>query len=173
MLMTRQGDEKLQFIDHSDCSSRPTLTTIRRNRQGFSKLPGYGFDGVLLYDVCNNHTLQGHKMDIRQIDEGYAVTGQISPDDVRDIAAEGYQAIICNRPDGESPDQPDFAEVAKVAEKAGIPIYYVPVVSGQLTQDDVDAMASALEASEGPVLAYCRSGARSTNIYGIVQQQKG
>jgi uncharacterized protein (TIGR01244 family) len=112
-------------------------------------------------------------MDIRQIDEGFAVTGQISPDDVRDIAAEGYQAIICNRPDGESPDQPDFAEIAKVAEKTGIPIYYVPVVSGQLTQDDVDAMAAALDTSEGPVLAYCRSGARSTNIYGIVQQQKG
>lgn len=112
-------------------------------------------------------------MDIRQIDEGFAVTGQISPDDVRDIAAAGYQALICNRPDGESADQPEFAEIAKVAEKAGIPIYYVPVVSGQLTQDDVDAMAAALEEAEGPVLAYCRSGARSTNIYGIVQQQKG
>eukprot|EP01133_Synstelium_polycarpum_P025951 gene25951-31161_t len=106
-------------------------------------------------------------MDIRQIDEGFAVTGQISPDDVRDIAAAGYQTLICNRPDGESPDQPEFAEIAKVAEKAGIPIYYVPVVSGQLTQDDVDAMAAALEEADGPVLAYCRSGARSTNIYGI------
>jgi uncharacterized protein (TIGR01244 family) len=112
-------------------------------------------------------------MDIRQIDDRYAVTGQIAPDEVRDIVAAGYQAIICNRPDGESPDQPDFAEIAQVAEKAGIPVYYVPVVSGQLTQDDVDAMASALDKADGPVLAYCRSGARSTNIYGIVQQQKG
>ncbi|MEI4481667.1 MULTISPECIES: TIGR01244 family sulfur transferase [Phyllobacterium] len=112
-------------------------------------------------------------MDIRQIDDRYAVTGQISPDDVRDIVAAGYGALICNRPDGESPDQPDFAEIAKVAEKAGIPVYYVPIIAGQLTQDDVDAMASALEQAEGPVLAYCRSGARSTNIYGIVQQQKG
>ncbi|UXN61049.1 TIGR01244 family sulfur transferase [Phyllobacterium zundukense] len=112
-------------------------------------------------------------MDIRQIDEDFAVTGQISPDDVRDIVAAGYQALICNRPDGESPDQPDFAEISQVAEKAGIPIYYVPVISGQLTQDDVDAMAAALDEASGPVLAYCRSGARSTNIYGIVQQRKG
>jgi uncharacterized protein (TIGR01244 family) len=111
-------------------------------------------------------------MDIRQIDEGFAVTGQVSPDDVRDIAAAGYHTLICNRPDGESPDQPEFAEIARVAEKAGIPIYYVPVVSGQLTQDDVDAMAAALDEAERPVLAYCRSGARSTNLYGIVQQQK-
>lgn len=43
-------------------------------------------------------------MDIRQIDDRYAVTGQIAPDEVRDIVAAGYQAIICNRPDGESPD---------------------------------------------------------------------
>ena len=112
-------------------------------------------------------------MDIRQIDDNYSVTGQISPDDVRDIAAAGYQAVICNRPNGESPDQPDFAEIAAVAEKAGIQVFYVPVVSGQLTQDDVDAMASALEEADTPVLAFCRSGARSANIYGIVQQQKG
>ncbi|WP_027230182.1 TIGR01244 family sulfur transferase [Phyllobacterium sp. UNC302MFCol5.2] len=111
-------------------------------------------------------------MDIRQIDEGYAVSGQISPDDVRDLAAAGYHTIICNRPDGESADQPNFAEIKNVAEKAGIAIYYVPVVAGQLTQDDVDGMARALDEAEGPVLAYCRSGARSTNIYGIVQQQK-
>ncbi|PWL18705.1 TIGR01244 family phosphatase [Falsochrobactrum shanghaiense] len=112
-------------------------------------------------------------MDIRQIDENYSVAGQINPDDVRDIAAEGFQAIICNRPDGEGgADQPDFAEIARVAEKAGLKTYYVPVAGGQLTQDDVDAMRAALDEAEGPVLAYCRSGTRSTNIYGIVQSQK-
>ncbi|GAB1581022.1 TIGR01244 family sulfur transferase [Phyllobacterium phragmitis] len=111
-------------------------------------------------------------MDIRQIDENFSVTGQIAPDDIRDIVAAGYQTLICNRPDNEAPDQPAFAEIASVAEKAGIPVHYVPVVSGMLTQDDVDAMAAALENAEGPILAYCRSGARSTNIYGIVQQQK-
>lgn len=113
------------------------------------------------------------KMDIRQIDDNYSVSGQISPDDVRDIAAEGFQTIICNRPDDEGgPEQPDFAEIARVAEKAGLATYYIPVVGGQLTQDDVDAMAAALDEAEGPVFAYCRSGARSTNIYGIVQSQK-
>lgn len=112
-------------------------------------------------------------MDIRQIDDNYSVTGQISPDDVRDIAAEGFQTIICNRPDGEGgDDQPSFAEVAKVAEKAGIKTYYIPVIGGQPTQENVDEMASALAEAEGPILAYCRSGARSTNIYGIVQSQK-
>lgn len=112
-------------------------------------------------------------MDIRPIDDHFSVSGQISPDDIRDIAAEGFSTVICNRPDGEGgPDQPSFADVARVAEKAGIKAFYVPVIAGSLTQDDVDAMAKALDEAEGDVLAYCRSGARSTNIYGIVQQQK-
>ncbi|MBB5700867.1 sulfide:quinone oxidoreductase [Ochrobactrum daejeonense] len=112
-------------------------------------------------------------MDIRQIDDNYSVTGQIEPDDVRDIAAEGFRTIICNRPDHEGgPDQPEFAEITRVAEKAGLATYYVPVVGGHLTQENVDAMTAALEEAEGPILAYCRSGARSTNIYGIAQSQK-
>ncbi|WP_420959598.1 TIGR01244 family sulfur transferase [Brucella sp. IR073] len=112
-------------------------------------------------------------MDIREIDDTFSVTGQIYPDDVRDIAAAGFRTLICNRPDDESPDQPAFAEIASVAEKAGIPVHYIPVVPGGLTQDDVDAMAAALAEAEGPVLAYCRSGARSTNIYGLARQQMG
>ncbi|MBN9046758.1 MAG: TIGR01244 family phosphatase [Rhizobiales bacterium] len=112
-------------------------------------------------------------MDIRQIDENFSVSGQIAPDDVRDIAAEGFRTIVCNRPDGEGgPDQPDFAEVARVAEKAGLAAYHIPVVGGQLTQEDVSAMADVLEKAEGPILAYCRSGARSTNIYGLARQQR-
>ncbi len=74
-------------------------------------------------------------MEIRQIDDNYSVTGQINPDDVRDIAAEGFQTIICNRPDGEGgEEQPDFEEIARVAEKAGLAAYYIPAVGGQLTR---------------------------------------
>lgn len=112
-------------------------------------------------------------MDIRPIDDNYSVSGQITPDDIRDIAAEGFTTLICNRPDGEGgEDQPDFAEIARVAEKVGIKAFYVPVIGGALTQENVDAHAEILAEAEGPVLAYCRSGARSTNIYGLAQQLK-
>ncbi len=51
-------------------------------------------------------------MDIRQIDDNYSVSGQIEPDDVRDIAAEGFRTIICNRPDGEGgPSSPNSAKL--------------------------------------------------------------
>lgn len=109
-------------------------------------------------------------MDIRQIDENYSVTGQISPDDISDIAARGFQMVICHRPDGEGGAvQPDFAEIAKAAEKAGITAIHVPFSGGMLTQADVDAMAEALSKAEGAVLGYCRSGARSAQIYSITR----
>ncbi|MBB6260406.1 uncharacterized protein (TIGR01244 family) [Paenochrobactrum gallinarii] len=109
-------------------------------------------------------------MDIRQIDEIYSVTGQISPDDIRDLAAQGFQMVICHRPDGEGgADQPNFAEIAKVAEKVGIAAVHVPFSGGMLTQEDVDAMAEALAKAEGPVLGFCRSGARSAQIYSITR----
>ncbi|MGU3574613.1 TIGR01244 family sulfur transferase [Brucellaceae bacterium C25G] len=109
-------------------------------------------------------------MDIRQIDDFYSVSGQISPDDIRDIAAQGFQTLICHRPDGEGgAEQANFAEIAKVAEKVGITTVHIPFSGGMLTQEDVDAMADALAKAEGPVLGFCRSGARSTQIYSIVR----
>ena len=50
---------------------------------------------------------------------------------------------------------------------------YIPVVSGSITGEDVAAQAAALQQLKGPVFAYCRSGARSTNLYGMVQQGQG
>lgn len=110
-------------------------------------------------------------MNFRQIDDGVAVAGQITPADTADIAAAGFRSIICNRPDGEEAGQPTYAEVAAAAGKAGLTISFVPVRSGGMTVDDVEKMAAALEASERPLLAYCRSGARSANIYGLALQR--
>jgi uncharacterized protein (TIGR01244 family) len=109
-------------------------------------------------------------MDIRQITDDYAVSGQISQADIAEIKAAGYRSVICHRPDGEQPDQPTASEIGKAAQDAGLGFRHVPVVSGAMTQDDVDAMAEALKELEGPVFAYCRSGARSTKIYLAARQ---
>lgn len=111
-------------------------------------------------------------MEIRPIDDNFSVTGQMNPEDISAIAAEGYKTLICNRPDHESDGQPDYATIAKTAEDAGLKTYFIPVVGGQMTQANVDDMAAALADAPMPVLAYCRSGTRCTNLYGIVQQQK-
>jgi len=111
-------------------------------------------------------------MEYRQITEDYAVAGQIQPEDVGAIKAAGFRSVICNRPDNEQPGQPSHDAIKSAVEAAGLAFRYIPVVSGQITPEDVADQASALDELEGPVLAFCRSGARCTNLYALVQERK-
>ncbi|MEZ5922799.1 MAG: TIGR01244 family sulfur transferase [Hyphomicrobiaceae bacterium] len=99
----------------------------------------------------------------------FSVSGQISVSDVADLAAQGFRSLICNRPDGEQAGQPSFRDIAEAAKAAGLEAVYVPVVSGRMTAVDVDAFRAALAKLPAPVLAYCRSGTRSLNIYSVAR----
>ena len=112
-------------------------------------------------------------MEYRQISEDYSVSGQIQPQDIAAIKDAGFKSVICNRPDNEQPGQPSADSVKAAAEAAGLAFRYIPVISGQITMDNVEDQAEALDELEGPVFAYCRSGARCTNLYGLIQQQRG
>jgi uncharacterized protein (TIGR01244 family) len=112
-------------------------------------------------------------MDYRQISEDYSVAGQIEPQDVAAIKQAGFKSVICNRPDDEQPGQTSASQVQQAAEAAGLAFRYIPVISGQITAANVTDQAAALDELEGPVFAYCRSGARCTNLYMLVQQNKG
>jgi len=104
-------------------------------------------------------------MDIRTIDDEYAVTGQISVDDLKAIKAMGFKSVVCHRPDGETPDQPTFAEIRKAAEAEGLEIRQIPVHSTGVSPDNVTAMVDALDEMPRPMLGFCRSGNRSGAIY--------
>ena len=106
----------------------------------------------------------------KKLDESVSVSPQISTDDLPAIAAQGFKSIICNRPDGESADQTPYAMIETAARKAGLPFRNIPVVSGAITMDDVVAMKQAIAELPKPIYAYCRSGARCTNLYMMVQQ---
>jgi uncharacterized protein (TIGR01244 family) len=111
-------------------------------------------------------------MEIRTIADGFSVTGQISTDDVKTIAEAGYKTLISNRPDSEGGAVP-HDDIRKAAEAEGLKFVYIPVVSGAITPENVSDMAAALDEADAPVLAYCRSGGRCTNLFGLVQQTKG
>ena len=111
-------------------------------------------------------------MEYRQISETYSVAGQIEPEDVALIKQAGFKSVICNRPDDEQPGQTPADAVKAAAEEAGMEFRYIPVISGQITAANVQDQAVALDEMEGPVFAYCRSGARCTNLYALVQQNK-
>ena len=96
-----------------------------------------------------------------------AVSPQLTLEDVRKAADEGYRSIICNRPDGEEPSQPTAQTISAAAASLGLQFRHIPVVSGKITDEDVSAMEAALTAMNGPVLAYCRTGTRSANLWAL------
>ncbi|MGL4491009.1 MAG: TIGR01244 family sulfur transferase [Rhizobiaceae bacterium] len=106
-------------------------------------------------------------MDIRAVDENYSVAGQIEVEDIAVIAAAGFKTLMCHRPDEESFGQPAHAGIFAAAKAKGMTCHFIPVTSAGLTHENVDAMKLALSDAERPILAYCRSGARSTMIYQI------
>lgn len=110
-------------------------------------------------------------MEYRTVTDDYAVSGQIAAEDIASIKAAGYRSIICNRPDDEQPGQPTAQEIAVAAAAADLIFRHIPFTSGQMTEDDVAKMVEALDEIPGPVFAYCRSGARSTNIYMAAKEQ--
>lgn len=110
---------------------------------------------------------------IRPIDEHIAVAPQITVDMLPALAAAGFTAIINNRPDGEDAGQPDGAEIAAAAAAAGLRYTAIPVTHAGFSGNQVDAMVAALEAAGGPVLAYCRSGTRSCNLWALARARSG
>jgi uncharacterized protein (TIGR01244 family) len=104
-------------------------------------------------------------MEIRRLNEGFGVSDQITPADLPRIAELGFKAVICNRPDGEGADQPAFEMVADSAQRVGLEAAYVPVAPTGVTADDRHEFARQLQALPKPVLAYCRSGNRSSILW--------
>mgnify|MGYP000098932553 CR=1 FL=1 len=101
----------------------------------------------------------------------FGTLGQIDPSHLAEIAKQGYKSVINNRPDFEGgPDQPINAEIQAQAEALGLSYAFLPVIPGAFTQEQVVEMARLLKTMPGPVLAFCRSGARSTNLYHLAMQ---
>jgi uncharacterized protein (TIGR01244 family) len=110
---------------------------------------------------------------IRPIDDTIAVAPQIAPADMPAIAAAGFVAVVNNRPDDEEPGQPTGADIRAAAEAAGLRYVAIPVTHAGFSSPQVTAMIDALAAAGGPVLAYCRSGTRSCNLWALAQAGLG
>lgn len=113
---------------------------------------------------------QGERvLDIRKINDRVSVSGQILPSDIETIKQAGFVSIINNRPDGEAPDQPAGADIAAAAKAAGLGYYEIPMGREGVTPDMVAATRAAMDESDGPVFAFCRSGTRSTTLWALSQ----
>ena len=106
------------------------------------------------------------------LDANTFVAGQIAPHNLPEIAGAGVATIVNNRPDHEEPGQPTTAEIRAAAEAAGLDYRDIPV-AGAISDTQIEAMAQALEAVDGKLLAFCRSGTRSTYLWALARASRG
>jgi len=111
-------------------------------------------------------------MEIKTINAEISVAPQITPDEVQKLADQGFRALICNRPDGEAADQPNFSEIEAAAKKAGLEIRNLPVVSGKVSDQDAADFGAAMQELPRPILAYCRTGTRSATLWSLSQANR-
>jgi len=102
-----------------------------------------------------------------------SVTSQLAANDLESVKRQGFGTIMCNRPDGEADDQPSSDEIAGTAKELGLKFVYIPIIPGNFEDRKIAAFVAALEASEKPVLAYCRTGTRSARCGHYPRQAKG
>lgn len=110
---------------------------------------------------------------LRTIDATISVAPQIDPDDMAEIAASGFVGIVNNRPDGEDFGQPSGDEIAAAAAELGLSYTAIPITHAGFSHPQIDAMAAVLADAKGPVLAYCRSGTRSCNLWALAAVKAG
>ena len=103
---------------------------------------------------------------LRQVAADVCVAPQLGPDAMAEAARAGFRSVVNNRPDFEhGPDQPTNAAIEAAARAAGLEYRFLPVASGFQTPEQIEAFAELLRELPRPLLAFCRSGNRSTNLF--------
>ena len=111
--------------------------------------------------------------EFKSLDEQTLVAGQIQAADLEEARRHGVTMIVNNRPDGEDDGQPTSAELEAAAEAAGLDYRHIPIVRG-MGPAQIEEMASARsELGDGKMLAFCRSGMRSTLAWAVACREAG
>jgi uncharacterized protein (TIGR01244 family) len=109
----------------------------------------------------------------KTLSENVLASPQVEAEDIAVAKAQGVTLVINNRPDGEAPDQPPGAEIARAARAEGLAYLAIPVDHSGISGAQIDAMADAIGKAQGKVLAYCRTGTRSTFLWALAAASKG
>jgi uncharacterized protein (TIGR01244 family) len=107
-----------------------------------------------------------NSLPIRPIAADVCVAPQLTPESMAEAVRAGFRSVVNNRPDfEEGPHQPTNASIEAAAKAAGLEYRYLPVASAYQTPDEIAAFAALLAELPRPLLAFCRSGARSTRLF--------
>jgi len=108
----------------------------------------------------------------RQLDDKVLVSGQIHPDEVAALVGEGITMLVNNRPDGEEPGQPLGVEIEEAARAVGLDYRAIPIIRG-IGPADAEAMQEAIKSTDGKLLAFCRTGTRSSLAWALAKNDEG
>ena len=111
-------------------------------------------------------------MKFAKINNELTVSDQITIEDLKEIHAQGYKTIFCNRPDHESDGQLDFSSIEKEAQNLGIKAIHQPVIGGQISDDDITQFGCYFEEAQKPIFAYCRTGTRCSTLWALSHARK-
>lgn len=109
----------------------------------------------------------------RTIDSRFLASPQIAVEDVARAKEVGVTFIVNNRPDGEEPSEPQSADIEAAATAAGLGYAYIPVTHSGFSGAQIDALEPVLADENASVLAYCRSGTRSTFLWALTRAKLG
>lgn len=106
-------------------------------------------------------------METKELTPQLSVAQQISAADLSSLAQQGFRTVINNRPDGEAEGQPLSAELAAEASRLGLVYIEIPVSSAGIINQNVSDFGEQLASAETPILAFCRTGTRSTTLWAL------
>ena len=100
-------------------------------------------------------------LSLQALDSQSSVSGQLTADDMKEVAAQGFGAVVNNRPDREAMfGQPRTADLQQAAEAAGLLFVDLPFPGPNVTPEQVRTLAAVLEKRDRRVVAFCKSGMR-------------
>lgn len=105
----------------------------------------------------------------KQITPDFHVTGPLDDVALAEAAAAGFRSILCARPDGEDAGQLAAGDMAPLAEALGMAFVHIPITPGRFGDADVAQMRAMLDRLPGPILGYCRSGARAATLWALAE----
>lgn len=111
--------------------------------------------------------------DFRPLSAQFSVAPQISTEDIAEAKAQGFAMVVNNRPDGEEPSAPQGEHIGTACAAEGLAYAAIPIGHAGFSHAQIDALDKLLADATGPILAYCRSGTRSTHLWALARARAG
>ncbi|MGE8538065.1 MAG: beta-lactamase hydrolase domain-containing protein [Acinetobacter sp.] len=128
--------------------------------------------GVVLAGCLSCTTLVFAATDLSQtLSSTVSVSGQMTPGKFQQLIQQGFKSVIVNRPDQETGNAVTVSQLRSIAEKSQVSVIYQPIISGQISQANIEEFARYYNELPKPILMVCRSGTRSAALFNQAKSQ--